>query len=121
MKRILFVDDDPAILASIGRALKRDRERWDMVFALGGEAGLVALRNRPFDVVVSDWEMPTVNGDVLLDVVKRESPRTGRIMLSGTEVEARIAPDVDEFLVKPCRAGTLRAALERLLRAADND
>ena len=114
-KRILFVDDDPLLLAGLRNVLKRDAQRWDMTFALGGEAGLVALSSHAFDCVVTDLRMPVVDGAVIVENVKQQQPRAACVMLSGSDCEV-VAGKVDELLFKPCSAATLRATLERLLR-----
>ncbi|MDB4961437.1 MAG: response regulator receiver protein [Myxococcales bacterium] len=120
-KRILFVDDDPSLLAGLQNVLHRDRKRWDMTFALGGEAALEELGANSFDVVVSDMRMPVIDGAAVLAIVKRRAPHTRRVMLSGSDCES-VAGDVDELLVKPCSAVTLRATLERLLgKPRDNE
>ena len=113
-KRILFVDDDPSLLAGLQNVLNRDRKRWDMTFALGGELALEYIGTSRFDVVVSDMRMPVVDGAAVLAVVKRRAPDTFRVMLSGSDCES-VAADAHELLVKPCSATTLRATLERLL------
>ena len=113
-KRILFVDDDPSLLAGLQNVLHRDRKRWDMTFALGGEAALEQIGLGKFDVVVSDMRMPVIDGVAVLSVVKRCAPETVRVMLSGSDCES-VSTEVDELLVKPCSAMTLRATLERLL------
>ena len=114
MKRILFVDDDAALLAGLQNVLHRDRKRWDMVFANGGEAALEEIRKAPFDVVISDMRMPQVDGAVLFRILREESPSTARIMLSGSDCESAM-PDIDELLAKPCSASNLRNAIERAL------
>ena len=113
-KRILFVDDDPAVLAALSNVLRRERHRWEMVFAAGGEAALAELDKAPFDVVVSDMRMPDMSGDLLLEIVKRETPQTFRIILSGSECGTSI-PNVDELLSKPCSARILCETLERVI------
>ena len=113
-KRILFVDDDPSLLAGLKNVLHRDRKRWDMTFALGGEAALEEIGASTFHIVVSDMRMPVVDGAAVLAVVKRTAPTTLRVMLSGSDCDS-VASEVDELLVKPCSANTLRATLERLL------
>ena len=111
-KRILFVDDDANILGGIANVLHRERERWDMVFALGGEAALVEVRTSgPFDVVISDMRMPVLDGATLLRVIADESPATVRILLSGGD--GAVSPDYHEVLEKPCSSTSLRAANER--------
>jgi YesN/AraC family two-component response regulator len=80
---ILFVDDEPRILGGMRRMLRTYRDRWDMSFAEGGEAALVALRDRPCDVIISDYRMPGMNGAQLLEHVRSEFPATARVILSG--------------------------------------
>lgn len=117
-KRILFVDDDPSILAGLQNLLYKDRRRWDMTFAASGEAALEKLHAQPFDVVVCDMRMPGMDGATLLNRVKEASPSTARIMLSGhaeREAIVRALPALHQLLAKPCDAATLRATIERCL------
>ncbi|HMG23584.1 MAG TPA: response regulator, partial [Kofleriaceae bacterium] len=123
-KRILFVDDEPAILAGLQNLLYKDRKRWDMVFALGGQLALDEIRKESFDIVVSDMRMPGVDGATLLNTVKDECPATVRIMLSGhadREAIVRALPALHQLLSKPCDAATLRGAIERSLDGANVD
>ena len=123
-KRILFVDDEPAILAGLQNLLYKDRKRWDMVFALGGQVALAEIRKEPFDIVVSDMRMPGVDGATLLNTVKDECPGTVRIMLSGhadREAIVRALPAMHRLLSKPCDAATLRGAIERSLDGVNID
>jgi HD-like signal output (HDOD) protein/ActR/RegA family two-component response regulator len=116
MKRILFVDDEPNILEGIERLLRRQRHQWEMAFVDGGEAALVLLASRPFDVIVSDMRMPRMDGAVLLGKVQEQYPQMGRIVLSGhTEIDyaLRAARVAHRFLLKPCEGEMLRMAIER--------
>jgi CheY-like chemotaxis protein len=83
MKRILFVDDESRVLDGIRRMLYTERGRWDMQFALGGEAALQACEEGSFDVVVSDMRMPGMDGATLLGHIRDRFPNTARIILSG--------------------------------------
>jgi len=115
-KRILFVDDSLHILHGLAAALRAERERWDMVFALGGRAGITELRQGVFDVVVSDLVMPDVDGREVLATVRRESPHTIRILLTGSPNTDGI--DADVILTKPCFAPRLCRVLEDALIGA---
>jgi HD-like signal output (HDOD) protein/CheY-like chemotaxis protein len=122
MKSVLFVDDESRILDGIRRMLYAERKRWDMEFALGGEAALVAFQSKSFDIVVSDMRMPGMDGAALLSKVREISPITVRIILSGhTELEAamRAIPVAHSFLAKPCNASALRETLERVCGLQD--
>ena len=119
MKRILFVDDEPKILEGLQRMLRPQRQEWEMAFAPGGEAALAMLEAEAFDVVVSDMRMPGVDGAKLLETVREKYPGMLRVILSGyTEMEAsfRAVPVAHQFLLKPCNADALRAAIERATR-----
>jgi HD-like signal output (HDOD) protein len=114
--RILFVDDDLAVLDALRDLLRKERKRWDVVFATGGEQALKELRRAPFDIVISDMCMPGMDGAALLARVKAEFPDAARLVLSGhaeREAVLRAIPVAHQFLSKPCDAATLRATLER--------
>jgi HD-like signal output (HDOD) protein/CheY-like chemotaxis protein len=115
MKRILFVDDESKILDGLKRMLHADRRRWDMQFAVGGEAALRACEEKSFDVVVSDMRMPGMDGATLLGHVRDRFPSTARIILSGYSeitLAARSARVAHRFLAKPCHASDLQATIE---------
>ena len=116
LKRILFVDDDQAVLAGLENVLHRDRKRWAMVFALGSESALAQLALQPFDMVVTDMRMPGMDGMALLREIRDRYPETVRVMLSGSDCESAM-PFIDGLLTKPCDAKTLRATLDRLFTA----
>jgi HD-like signal output (HDOD) protein len=116
--RVLFVDDEPAILMSLRNLLHRERRRWDMVFVGSGASALDEMRKEPFDVVVSDMRMPQMDGATLLTQIQDESPATVRIVLSGhadREAIVRALPALHQLLSKPCDTNTLRGAIERAM------
>lgn len=112
--KILFVDDEAQVLRALQNMMRRDRERWNMEFALGGETALQAVREKAFDVIVSDMKMPGLDGAELLTQVKQVSPGTVRIMLSGEtdrDQIMRVIPVLHQFISKPCDVQTLRNVL----------
>ena len=114
--RILIVDDEAAILASLGNLLRKDRHRWEFVFAHGGAQALHELANATFDIVITDMRMPGVDGAQVLEAVKERSPKAIRIMLSGhaeSDDVIRALPLVHQFLAKPCDIKTLRGVIEQ--------
>ena len=90
-EKVLFVDDDPTVLATYQRLLRR---QFTVDTALGGLGALDAVQRRgPYAVVVADMEMPGMNGIGLLVQVQDRFPDTVRVMLTGrasleTAVEA---------------------------------
>ncbi len=114
--RILFVDDDPAVLDGIRRSLYHCRRNWDMVFAASGEQGLKLLREGRFDVIVTDMDMPRVDGLRLLLGAKLDHPETIRIVLSAHARYESLATTsfVHAYLRKPCGRDRLQETIERL-------
>ncbi len=114
-ERVLFVDDEPNILDGIRRQL---RKRVDVETANSGEEGLQKVReNDTYAVVVSDMRMPHMNGSAFLAEVRKSSPDSVRMILSGqAELESTIDAvnngHIFRFLTKPCSADALLAAVE---------
>lgn len=115
-RRVLFVDDEVAVLDALQNLLRKERKRWDMAFAVGAQEALRELERAPVDVIVSDMRMPGMDGAELLARVRDEYPRTARLVLSGhAEQDAvlRVLPVAHQYLSKPCDVDLLRAAIER--------
>jgi DNA-binding NtrC family response regulator len=79
--RILFVDDEPEIL----RSLQRITKKLDAVIltASSGQDALDIINECPVDVIVSDFNMPNMDGNQLLEQVAKISPETVRMVLTG--------------------------------------
>ncbi|TKB06028.1 HD domain-containing phosphohydrolase [Desulforhopalus sp. IMCC35007] len=113
-EKILFVDDEPHVLQSIQRQL---RKRFTLEIAEGGAEALRILKeNGPFAVIVSDMRMPEMNGVELLSKVKDLYPDTVRMMLTGnadqeTAMDAVNTGHIFRFLTKPCPPATFITSL----------
>jgi len=117
--RVLFVDDDPQLLSGLSKALRKHRDRWDMVFAGSGEEALAEIGRAGFDVVVSDMRMPVMDGAALLARIRDQDPTTIRMILSGFSdrtATARALPVAHQFFNKPCDLAELAAAIDRACR-----
>lgn len=118
MNRVLFVDDDVAILKGLRRMLRTDRRNWDMDFAQGAAAGLAVLEDKQYDVVVADFRMPGMNGGQFLSEVRHRYPDTARLILTER-------PEPDDFvgvvglahqvIEKTCTSDELHDALARTM------
>lgn len=119
MKKILFVDDDPNVLAALQRQL---RKHFSIETACGPEEGLRVLeRAEEFGVVVADMKMPGMDGATFLAAVKKRAPDLVRVMLTGnadleTAVRAVNEGSIFSFLNKPCLPEQLTQTLEAGLR-----
>lgn len=105
MKKIIFVDDDPAILQGLERMFWDYEDEWETAYASSGEEALNVLSANDFDVIVSDIRMPGMTGVELLTKVEETYPSMVRIILSGHSEEETIIKSVQtahQFLSKPC-------------------
>jgi HD-like signal output (HDOD) protein/CheY-like chemotaxis protein len=118
-RRVLFVDDEPHLLAALRRMLRSERGRWDMMFASSGAEALALIEREPVDAIISDMRMAGMDGAQLLARVQEGWPSTARIILSGQADQASVIAvlrSAQQFLAKPCEAAVLIDAVDRALR-----
>jgi HD-like signal output (HDOD) protein len=121
-KRILFVDDEAALLAGLRGRLHGQRSAWDMVFVESGAAAIATMEITQFDVIVSDMRMPGMDGAQLLSIVSERWPGVVRIVLSGyaeQDLILRLVPVAHRYLSKPCDAQTLQRVIEDSLQVQE--
>lgn len=111
--RILCVDDEPNILRSLSWLLQRE---FEVFTAGGGEEGLALVAAHDFDVVISDQRMPGMMGSEFLHEVRKLSPRSMRIMLTGySDLQAMLRSvndsEVFRFISKPWKIDELPAVV----------
>jgi CheY-like chemotaxis protein len=109
-RRILFVDDEPFVLAALQTRLRRQLRGWNTVLATSAEAAMVELRAAPIDLLVTDLKMAGMGGLNLLEVARVEAPYALRVVLSGYHSPAATAL-AHHVLSKPCPAESLGAVL----------
>jgi HD-like signal output (HDOD) protein len=122
VKRILFVDDESKVLDGIRRILYAERSRWDMQFAIGGEAALRACEAGSFDAVISDMQMPGMDGATLLGHIRDRYPDAARIILSGYSdvgLTTRAVPVAHRYLAKPCNISELQSTIDQVFALQD--
>ena len=117
-EKILCVDDDPNILEGYKRQLRKE---FELTTAVGPEEGLrMVTEHGPFAVVVSDLQMPGVNGVEFLAKVRTHEPDTVRMLLTGNAelhaaIEAINQGQIFRFLMKPCTSELLGSSLKAAL------
>lgn len=113
--KVLFVDDEPNVLAALKRVFFK---MFNISTAVSGEDALGILKNRgPFAVVVSDMNMPKMDGIEFFKQVKKLYPETVRVMLTGRAdmdiaIDAVNKGNVFRFVTKPCSNKTMEWILE---------
>lgn len=119
--RLLFVDDENAILTAMESYLRPVQKIWQCEFVNKAELALERLRQTKFHVLVTDLMMPGMNGATLLTKARTESPETIRVILTGTgdlQIAAAAVNDsqVFQLLLKPCGGEQLLHSLANAIR-----
>jgi len=119
MKRIIFVDDEEHVLQGLKRMLRSVRQDWNVTLAESGKAALEIMeREEPFDMVVSDMQMPGMDGVEFLTQVMKRHPHTVRFGLSGhadAQTQLRAGNITHQFLSKPCDPQLLQNLIARAI------
>ena len=82
MISVLLVDDEPVIL-DIARAFLERHGEFSVTTVLSAEEGLALLNERGFDAVVSDYEMPVMNGLGFLKAIREKGNHIPFIIFTG--------------------------------------
>jgi two-component system, chemotaxis family, chemotaxis protein CheY len=120
--KVLIVDDEPS-MRKVVRALLQQIGVRDLYEANDGRRGLDMICKHAPDVVILDWEMPSLNGPEFMRVVRSPGafpqPDVPVIMLTGHSERSRVIESVrlgvNEYLLKPVSSAAILARLVSIL------
>ena len=109
---ILFVDDDKIT----HKIIKRHLSEWNIFHAFSGREALAAIEKENILIVISDVNMPEMDGLELLKTIKSENP-TIQIIIATASSELDILIEAlnsgaDDFILKPIKKELLEHLLE---------
>lgn len=110
--KILLVDDEEEFVETLAERL--NFRGIETVGLTSGRAALDLLGHDHFDVVVADLKMPSVDGELIRDTVRRQHPGTLVYLMTGHGSQAEKVPAGEEYLVKPF---TIDVLLSRIAAA----
>ena len=127
MLRILLVDDEPNILSALRRCLagidvrQLDGEALQFETFTTPEAAIERSEDQDFNLVISDYRMPSMNGVEFLSRMMQIQPAAPRVIISGFADRDAIIAAVNEvhltrFIEKPWKDDDLRQAIVAILR-----
>ncbi|MFO0803410.1 MAG: diguanylate cyclase [Gemmataceae bacterium] len=116
---VLVVDDDAGVLALLAAQLVAD---FEVVTAHSAEQARAVLAGRSIDILLCDLHLPDESGLMLLEGVRRASPRTARVLITGAAriedaIDAINHAQVHRLVLKPWRAEDLRQSLLNIGRS----
>jgi len=127
MSRIMIVDDEESILKSLQRLLRHvpcshGNKTFQLDVCVQNEPlkALELARHEPFDLFISDYRMPLMDGVEFLKAVKEVQPDAARLILSGyADLNALLRAvnevGIDRFIGKPWNDFELTAAIAQSL------
>lgn len=122
---ILLVEDDPSLIELVRYNL--EAADFDVAVEMDGDGGLMAIRERDFDLVILDWMMPNMSGIEVVRQIRRMNDKraTPVIMLTarGEETDKIRGLDAgaDDYVVKPFSPAELVSRVRALLRRSTPD
>lgn len=114
---MLIVDDNALLLMLLSQTLQG--AGYEVGVASDGDEGLQKFRNGSWDAVVTDCEMPKMNGEQMAAEIKRLSPQTPVILGTGGLSKVKNPDLFDEIFTKPYKGAEIRDALAALLDAGN--
>jgi len=121
--RVLHVDDEPDFADLTGTFLEREDDRFTIETATSADDGLEIINDRPPDCVVSDYNMPSMDGLEFLQAVREDNPNLPFILYTGKGSEAvaseAISLGVTDYLQKGSGTGQYELLANRISNAVE--
>ena len=120
--KVLVVEDSPSMRSYVANIIESGADDVEIVEAENGYEALKSLPHHKFDAILTDINMPDINGLELVSFLKNHPIyKTIPIMVISTESREEdrkraAALGAEEYLVKPFQAGDLIQKLRRLLK-----
>ena len=121
-RRILIVDDEPDLEQLVRQRMRREIRsgHFVMEFAQNGVEALAAMeREEPFDMVLSDINMPKMDGLTLLDRIPSVDPDVKAVIVSAygdmKNIRTAMNRGAFDFVTKPIDFDDLRVTIDRTL------
>lgn len=118
MKKVLIVDDEPAVLFALSEALADRRRGVKVVTAANGHEAVAILESEKVDLMVTDLRMPEMDGFELLAWLRRGFPHLPVVVMTGFHAEdaSRLQDGGLEVLEKPFDVVDLKRRVSEMLR-----
>lgn len=116
----MALDDDKFILASLRRSLRKEKN-WHVETFFDAEDALADARDKRYDLFLSDYQMPGIDGIEFLTKIKTLQPASMRIILSGQDSMELVQQAIKEagiytFVSKPVQQLELIEVINKALQ-----
>ncbi|MFK8077816.1 MAG: HDOD domain-containing protein [Granulosicoccus sp.] len=118
MTTIALIDADSVLLKKQAKSLSKTRPEWEILTATSAADAVILVESHPIDLLVTEAQLPDMQGFQLLEKVKNLKPEIIRFTLSSdseSEVILECARVHHRFLAKPLEADALAETMESSL------
>jgi len=122
MNKVLIADDDLQLLTILRESLARYSNKFEVVTVNDGLAAIKALQKQAFSLVVTDIQMPKVNGLVLLAYLAKNFPKIPCIIMTGHGtpfLEERLKRESLHYIEKPFKIPELAESIMSVLSQSE--
>lgn len=120
MIRVLLVEDDKNLSFILKSSLEQMIGGYEVITASNGKDGLELLSQRVFDVIVSDVEMPVMDGRTMVQQLRKHYPSLPILFITGLTTARDVIngyqSGVDFYIKKPFLPEELNAHIQAVLK-----
>lgn len=118
---ILLVDDNECFKDALARCLKQNMLNATVLTALNGKDGTEILHSTPVDLIITDLQMPVMNGHDLINYRNQHFHEIPLIVITADTahdvLDGLKAQGVDEYVEKPCECTAVAGLAVNVLEA----
>jgi DNA-binding NtrC family response regulator len=123
-RKVLIVDDEKDIVHTLYRGFVLSKSGYEVATATKPSEAIEKINEKQFDLVISDINMPEMDGFQLLSYIKQTSPKTHVIIMTGYGSEKRkneaIANGASAYIEKPFETTEVNNLVMNLLEQRRN-
>ncbi|MFC1516489.1 response regulator [Thermodesulfobacteriota bacterium] len=122
MDKVLIAEDDRILQSFLQRRLQKHQDKFEVIVVNNGEEAIEILKQKYISLLVTDIQMPKVDGMALLSYINNKHPHIPCIVMTAfpnKELEERLSDDnIFEFFNKPFKFEEFQKAI---LQALEQD
>jgi DNA-binding NtrC family response regulator len=123
MKKALIVDDSKVLIKTLQKGFEKYQDVFQAIYAEDGLEAMNILNQEPVSLVVTDIQMPMIDGLVLLAFIRERYPDLPCIIMSSygsDELKGQVNRDILHFIDKPFKVDELARIILSALDSSKN-
>lgn len=122
--RVMIVEDEPGLAITLAESIRRaSKNAYEVVVCNTPQEALEEFSSLVFNLVISDFRLPGMNGLELISKIKMKSPGTHTVLMTGygsQDVETKAKNITDAYLTKPFHLPEVLKLIQNILSNGEN-